>query len=80
MLEFNKECIVTGAEQRTKKDNTQYTLIHILGDNGQTLSCIYKGDVNKVFTLKKMNTYNVLFNLNVGQYTSCVIADINEIK
>ena len=80
MLKFSRECIVTGAEQRTKKDGTSYTLVHILGDNGQTLSCMFKGDVNKVFSLKKMNTYNVVFDLTVGQYTVCTISDIQDLK
>lgn len=80
MLEFEKICLVTGAEQRTKKDGNTYTIIHILGDNGQTLSCMYKGDMNKVFSLQKMNEYNVKFNLNVGQYTSCTISDVDSIK
>ena len=45
MLNFTKKMIVTGAEQRIKKDGNSYVLVHVLGNNGQTFSCIYKGDV-----------------------------------
>jgi len=78
MIEFVKSCIVTGAEQRTKKDNSTYILIHVLGDNGQTVSCMFKGDNNKIFDLKKMNTYDVTFAIHVGQYTALSVLDINE--
>ena len=77
MLKFNKKMIVTGAEQRTKKDGSNYVLVHVLGGNGQTFACMYKGDVNKIMTLEKMKEYNISFNVNVGQYTHISIDDIN---
>lgn len=77
MLEFNKKMIVTGAEQRTKKDGSTYVLVHVLGSNGQTFASIYKGDVNKIMTLEKMKEYNISFVANVGQYTHININDIN---
>lgn len=77
MLEFNKKMIITGAEQRTKKDNSTYVLVHVLGTNGQTFACMYRGDVNKIMTLEKMKEYNIAFSVSVGQYTHISINDIN---
>ena len=77
MLEFTKKMIVTGAEQRMRKDGTPYVLVHVLGSNGQTFASIYKGDVNKIMTLEKMKEYNISFVVNVGQYTHININDIN---
>lgn len=79
MLNFSKKCVITGAEQRTKKDGNTYTIVHVLGDNGQTMGCMYKGNIDKIFSLVKMKEYKVTFTLNVGQYTSCVIDDIHEV-
>lgn len=76
MLEFVKNCIVTGAEQRQRKDQSTYMLVHVLGDNGQTVSCMYKGDSNKIFSIDKMKNYDVKFSLTVGQYTHVQILDI----
>lgn len=78
MLNFTKKMIVTGAEQRVKKDGNSYVLVHVLGNNGQTFSCIYKGDVNKVMTLEKMQQYNIDFSVSIGQYTHISIVDINK--
>lgn len=80
MLEFLKTCIITGAEQRQKKDGTTYVLIHVLGDNGQTVACMYKGDNSKVFDLKKMQNHDITFAIHVGQYTHLQILDINVSK
>lgn len=77
MLQFVKKMIITGAEQRTKKDGSTYVLVHVLGSNGQTFACMYKGEVNKIMTLEKMKEYNIAFNVNVGQYTHISIDDIN---
>ena len=44
MLQFEKQFIITGAEQKVRKDNTAYTLVHVLGENGATFACIYKGE------------------------------------
>ena len=77
MLEFTKKMIITGAEQRTRKDNTTYVLVHVLGSNGQTFACMYKGEVNKIMQIEKMNEYNISFVVNVGQYTHISINDIN---
>ena len=77
MLEFTKKMIITGAEQRTRKDGTTYVLVHVLGSNGQTFACMYKGEVNKIMQIEKMNEYNIYFNVNVGQYTQISINDIN---
>ena len=63
MLQFEKQLIITGAEQRVRKDNTVYTLVHVLGENGATFACVYKGDINKVMSIKKMQTYFVLHPL-----------------
>lgn len=77
MLEFTKELIVTGAEQRIRKDGTSYTLLHIMGENGATFSSVFKGDINKVMSLKKMEKYNVKFELVLGQYTRLSVLEIN---
>ena len=76
MLEFEKELIITGAEQRTRKDGTVYTLIHVMGETGQTFSCVYKGEINKVMSLQKMEKYKINFELFLGQYTRLSITDI----
>ena len=57
MLQFEKQLIITGAEQKVRKDNTAYTLVHVLGENGATFACVYKGDINKVMSVKKMEKY-----------------------
>lgn len=76
MLDFEKQLIITGAEQRVRKDGTSYTLIHIMGENGQTFSSVYKGDINKVMSLKKMEKYTIRFELYLGQYTRLSVTDI----
>ena len=58
MIQFNKKMVITGAEQKVRKDNTTYTLVHILGENGATFACVYKGDINKVMSVKKMDEYD----------------------
>jgi hypothetical protein len=79
MLEFERKVMITGAEQRQKKDGTSYILIHVMGDNGVTLSCMYKGDANKVMGLEKMSDYSVKFSISVGQYTQFNVVDINKV-
>ena len=76
MLQFEKEMIITGAEQRVKKDNTSYTLIHVLLGNATTCSCVYKGDINKIMSLKPLEKYPIQFELSVGRYTSLSVVDI----
>ena len=76
MLQFEKQLIITGAEQRVRKDGTVYTLVHVLGENGATFACVYKGDINKVMSIKKMEQYKVRFELVTGQYTKLSITDI----
>lgn len=80
MLEFNKKMMITGAEQRNKKDGSTYILVHVLGGNGQTFACMYKGDANKIMQLEKMKEYDLSFVINIGQYTHVNIADINIVK
>ena len=77
MLQFTQKMTITGAEQRTRKDGTTYILVHVLGTNGQTFACMYKGEPNKIMQLEKMKEYNIHFNVNVGQYTQISINDIN---
>lgn len=76
MLQFEKKLIITGAEQKVRKDGTLYTLIHVLGENGATFACVFKGDVNKVMSVKKMEQHNLKFEISVGQYTRISIIDI----
>ena len=76
MLQFEKKLVITGAEQRVRKDNTAYTLVHILLDNGTTCSCVYKGDINKIMSLKPLEKYPIQFELSVGQYTRLSVTDI----
>ena len=76
MLQFEKQLIITGAEQKVRKDNTTYTLVHVLGENGATFACIYKGDINKVMSVKKMEKYNLCFVLVVGRYTILSITGV----
>ena len=61
MLNFNKKLIITGAEQKVRKDGTVYTLIHVMGENGATFASVFKGDVNKVMSLNKMKEYCEVF-------------------
>ena len=78
MIEFNKIMMITGAEQRTKKDGSTYILVHVLSDSGVTVSCMYKGDPNKIMGLEKMTRYDVSFTVNCGQYTHLMVSDINK--
>lgn len=78
MIEFNKSMIVTGAEQRVKKDGNTYILVHVLSDTGVTISCMYKGDPNKIMGLEKMVKYDIKFNVSCGQYTHLTVLDINK--
>lgn len=77
MLEFCNKMMITGAEQRVKKDGTTYIIVHVMGTNGQTFACMYKGDVNKVMQLEKMKEYDIDFVVTIGQYTHVNIKDIN---
>ena len=76
MLEFNKKLVVTGAEQKIRKDGTAYTLVHVMGENGATFACVYKGDINKIMSLTKMEQYDITFELALGQYTRLSIKNI----
>ena len=76
MLDFEKALIITGAEQKVRKDGTTYTLVHVMGENGQTFSSVFKGDINKIMSLKKMEKYKIKFELSLGQYTRLSILDI----
>lgn len=76
MLEFNKKLIITGAEQKIRKDGTAYTLVHVMGESGATFSCVYKGDINKIMSLTKMKDYDITFELSLGQYTRLSIKNI----
>ena len=76
MLNFNKKLIITGAEQKVRKDGTVYTLIHVMGENVATFASVFKGDVNKVMSLTKMKEYTITFELVLGQYTRLSITDI----
>lgn len=76
MIQFEKKCLVTGAESRVKKDGTSYILVHVMTDNGTTVSCMFKGDPNQVMGLVKMQEYNIDFYISVGQYTHLAINDI----
>lgn len=76
MIKFEKQAVITGAEQRIRKDNTAYTLVHVLGENGATFACVYKGDINKIMSIKSMGKYKVKFELTVGQYTKLSVIDI----
>lgn len=78
MLEFEKQLIITGAEQKIRKDGTTYTLVHTMGENGQTFASVFKGDVNKIMSLKKMEIYKIRFDLSIGQYTRLSIIDISK--
>lgn len=80
MVEFTKKMMITGAEQRVKKDGSTYVLVHVMGGNGQTFSSMYKGDVNKVMSLVKMREYDVDFVVNIGQYTHINILDFRDCK
>ena len=58
MIQFTKKLMITGAEQKNRKDGTIYTLVHIMGENGATFACVYKGDINKIMSVKKMEKYD----------------------
>lgn len=80
MLEFKLGVLITGIEKRQskKEGSLPYILIHVMGSNGQTMSLMYKGDENKVFSLEKMKFYDVDFAyIENGQFKNLVIKDIN---
>ena len=77
MLNFEREVIITGIERKTNTEKgTSYILIHVLGDEGVTISPIYKGDENKVFDVKKMEKYYCSFSFVGGKYPRLEILDI----
>lgn len=80
MLNFKRSVLITGVEERQKADKSTYVLIHVLGDEGVTVSCQYKGDKNKVFGLKKMSSYECDFVFVGGKFPTLQILDIVETK
>lgn len=76
MIQFTKKLMITGAEQKIRKDGTPYTLVHIMGENGATFACMSKCDINKIMSLKKMEKYDLDFELTLGQYTRLTLNDI----
>lgn len=79
MLDFNKKVLLTGVEKRQskKEGSLPYILMHLLGANGQTMSFIFKGDENKIFSLEKMKEYDFQFSYQEnGQYKNIFITDI----
>ena len=80
MLEFTKKVLLTGVERRQPKKEgaSSYILMHILGSTGQTMSFMYRGDENKIFSLEKMKEYNFYFAYQEnGQYKNIFIIDID---
>jgi hypothetical protein len=80
MLNFKRSVLITGVEERQKTDGSTYVLIHVLGDEGVTVSCQYKGDKNKIFGLKKMSSYECDFSFVGGKYPTLHILDIEQAK
>lgn len=76
MLNFRKKVIITGIEKKTKQDGSGYILIHVLGDEGVTVSCKYNGEENKIFDIQKMNEYMCDFSFVGGKYPKVEILDI----
>lgn len=75
-MNFTKELMITGFETKTRKDNTTYQIVHVLMDNGQTCSLMYKGEY-PLANIKVMDKYQIDFNVVIDKYgTRIDIADI----
>lgn len=67
-MKFSKELIITGIEKRIKKDSTPYYLIHVLMDNAQTCSLMYKGVVENLQNIKTLQKYKIDFDVLINKY------------
>ena len=61
MLQFEKKLIITGAEQKVRKDGTLYTLIHVLGENGATFACVNYNLFRYIFLIIHILFYSFYF-------------------
>lgn len=73
-MRFNKLLIITGMETRRKQDGTAYQMLHILMDNGQTCSLIYKGE-DSLPEIKIMEKYNIEFVVVINKYGTMINVD-----
>lgn len=67
-MKFQKILMITGTNVRQKKDGSPYYMVHILMENGQTCSLMYKGNVDIFNSLKPMEKYLIDFDIVFSNY------------
>lgn len=67
-MNFTKELMITATEIKEKKDGTPYYVLHILMENGQTCSLMYKGDLNDFLEIQKMSVHSIDFEVIINKY------------
>ena len=67
-MKFTKKVMLTGKEVREKKDGSPYFLLHLLMDNGQTCTLMYRDNLEGFNALKPMEKYTFDFEFVVSKY------------
>lgn len=67
-MKFNKELIITGVERKIKKDNSEYYIVHVLMENGQTCSLMYKGNVSDLQNIQSMQKHYLELEVSINKY------------
>lgn len=79
-MKFTKDLIITGSQEHTRKDGSTYHVIHVLMENGQTCSLMYKGDLSKLSDIKLMKNHRLDCEVSINKYgTRLDILDIASI-
>ena len=67
-MKFQKILMITGTDVKQKKDGSPYYIIHVLMENGQTCSLVYKGDLKDFTRVENMKNYVLDFEISFSQY------------
>ena len=67
-MKFRKSVILTGKEIKERKDGSPYYMVHVLMDNGQTCTLMFKGKMEDFNKLKPMEQYVFDFEYIVSKY------------
>lgn len=67
-MRFSKNVILTGKEIKEKKDGSPYYIVHLLMDNGQTCTLMYRDNLESFNVLKPMEKYTFDFEFSVSKY------------
>lgn len=76
-MKFNQELIFTGKEdKKSQKTGRDYTIIKLLDEEGNQISCIAESIEKNIIMLQKVH---VAFELRVGKYIQLKALEVRSI-